>query len=365
MNQRLIALVLFGLAMAGTARAEAVSAWKGSSTKVAPSQYIPKVKRGENKDAKYYMEQYTFDLKFDGGHTAYVQFIFAKPFVSSKCAVKSELTLKDKGSLNAEKTLKLSACTFAKDKFLLRMAGSVLQKTPKGFRIEVSNKKHSATYEIENIVPPWRPGKGKIEYGSSKRYYQYVMLVPRGRVSARVRPAGEDSWRELKGYVYADYSVTNVPPHEQAKRWIRFRKVMPDHTVTFVQFYTSDRWGKVPVSYVVIASNKELVFGSADNQLVPRKLKPDSRSAEGYQMPLVIDILGKSGGKRLKGRIVANKLVRRTEMLSKLNPLVRKIVSKFSNPVDYDLTCRYRFMIKGASLKLEGKGKFSVTHITP
>ncbi len=246
----------------------------------------------------------------------------------------------------------------------MKVGGSSFTAEPGKATIAISEGELQAEAQFINILPPWRPGSGRVHFGSARKdYYDVTLLAPKAQVKGKVLIDGE--WKEFTGYGYADHKATTVAPQEQAKTWIRFRAYEGDWTIISQEFILPSSLGGGRIPWIIIGYKDRLVFQSLTHTLTPQNIVEDKKFS--YIYPMGLDFAGKEGDRTLAGKVTATRLTDRADLLSGLGAIERAVVSRFSKPVGYYMDADYLFnlTIAGKPYQIKGKGSYYVKHLNP
>jgi len=193
----------------------------------------------------------------------------------------------------------------------------------------------SADLTLAPTVPPYRRGEGRVELGSSRRFFELMVLFPRARVEGQYTYGG--TVRPARGMAYGDHTAQNVWPHHIANRWFNFRFFSDELVVACTSFVTPPRFGTRPVAHVVVADASRLLFATDQPDLQLRRTARDPESS--YLIPQEVHTVLTGDGMRIELNVPTPRPLERLYLLQDLNPLLRAFLRTFiARPYTY----RYR-----------------------
>ena len=109
-----------------------------------------------------------------------------------------------------------------------------------------------ADLALEGVVPPWRPGTGKMIFGEDPgAFFGWMVAVPFGRVSGRLSIGGVA--REVSGTGYHDHNYGTVVMSDVCDGWWWSRTQAGDCTVIAVELAGARRYGGTRVPLFLLA----------------------------------------------------------------------------------------------------------------
>ncbi len=327
----------------------------------------PHYDRPECRSNEFYSEWWSFVFVLEDGYGAYAQFVLSNLGPGDgKGAVRTDLDLPEGVSFHESDDFSEGGWSYARDGFDLRFGENSVSGPLDGLVLRLKNKSFDAEYRLKNVFPPWKPGRGRVQYGeSATRYYEVQLIAPVARVEGTIRVAGEDEPRRVKGLMYVDHAVSTIGMHEQAKRWVRFRAVHPDTALFLTHIQPPDQYGSQAARYAVLFHNGRAVFQSLDFDLKFGDVRPDPQRT-GYASPWVVEASGTGSG-RFRAAIKATKMTRREDYLETAGAAKRFILSKFAKPIMYYFDAMFAAEVAGdaGTNKYGGKGRYYFTIVNP
>lgn len=350
-----------------TSLADPLTPFQGPFEPVTVEDVRPHFDRPECRSNEFYSEWWSFVFVLEDGYGAYAQFVVSNLGPGDgKGAVRTDLDLPEGVSFHESADYDSGEWTYDKEGFALRFGENSVSGPLDGLVVRLKNKSFEAEYRLKNIFPPWKPGRGRIQYGTSaSRYYEIQLLAPVARMEGTIRVAGEDEPRRVKGLMYVDHAVSTIGMHEQAKRILRFRSLSPDTAFFLTQIQPPDQYGAQTAQYAVLFHGGKAVFQSLDFALKVGDDRPDP-DKPGYASPWVVEASGQ-GSEPFRVALKAVKMTSREDYLETLGAAKRFILSKFAKPVMYYFDAMFAAEVgqDAGKKKYGGKGRYYYTIINP
>lgn len=359
------AFLCLGIISCGKVMADPFYPFQGPGQPVSLEDVLPHFDRPECRSNEFYSEWWSFVFVLEGRYGAYAQFVVSNLGPGDgKAAVRADLDLPDGRSFHENIEISPDGWRYEKDKFALYFGENSVSGPLNALVLRLKNKSFEAEYVLTNIFPPWKPGNGCIQYGSSaSRYYQIQLIAPVAEVKGEIRVTGEAEVRKVKGLMYVDHSVSTVGMHEQARRWIRFRALDPKTAFFLTYIYPPAQYGENAARYAVLFHDGQVVFESLDFDLKLGDFKVDDKKSE-YSYAQVFEASG-SSPKRFRVAVKATKMTNREDYLETMGAAKRFIVARFAKPVMYYFDAVYAAEVGDEKKKFGGKGRYYFTIVNP
>ncbi|MDD5011670.1 MAG: hypothetical protein PHQ00_06065 [Phycisphaerae bacterium] len=324
-NNFMLALTI---SIALSASAQAPTPFKAvSASPTAVSFPIPRFKY---LDDKFYSESFSFVGDLDDGGFLQVQFAVTNfGFSGSKGSIR--IVYVSRGGALTREIIEVGSeeqrainggVEFGGNSLVLE--GGQYKITAKGERIEVN-------VGYIPYSPAFRPGNGRIYFGSEKKFYDITVLFLSARLTGEISIAGEKI--ALKGFATANNSYGNQAPQKQAKRWFRYMKVRGDNPALFTIIYPEE--GE-PIGWFISADGNALGGFS----LLPRLLYSGSRkapdSAFGYEIPDKV-MLKLDDNEAIKIVAESPSVFFKQDVISDLGYILGMLAKQFIQPESYTL----------------------------
>lgn len=182
----------------------------------------------------------------------------------------------------------------------------------------------SADIFLESLSTPYRPGTSYFQFGSPEKYYTWLCVVPRGRVTGTITVEGKT--KKVTGMGYHDHQWGSINFHKYWNHWIWARQSFDDYSLLLFDFFTNEKYGQERFPIIFIQDNEgKIIFESHDN-VQCKVVKKYIDESSGKQYPAVIDYVFKQNGKIVRYRLSTDKTI---ESKGKNNlPLSMKMVMK-------------------------------------
>ncbi|HQG49591.1 MAG TPA: hypothetical protein PK373_10925 [Sedimentisphaerales bacterium] len=350
--------------VSGHALADPLTPFQPGSSEVTIQDVLPHFDAPESRGNEFYSEWWSFVFTMDDGYWAYVQFLVSNlGSGDGNVTVRAQLRLPDDQEFSEKTELNAEQWSWARDRFEITFGDNSLAGPLDALVIKVKNASFEAEYRLKNLVPPWKPGTGRAQYGASpSRYFQFTVMAPIAQMEGTVRVAGEDKARTVKGIVHADHSLTTIGMQEQAKRNMRFRSINPKSTLLITDIEPPSIYGTERIQYAVLWADGKKVFETTRLDIKYGNDYVDPKKA-GYACPRLIEIGAKDGDQTARIVLKMDKLTGREDFLETANAATRFVVSKFAKPMMYDFDGRFAAEIKsgGKATRYGEKGRYYYT----
>lgn len=363
------ALVLATL-LAAPLAADPLEPFSGPFEAVTLEDVNPRIDRSENRKNEFYSEWWSFAFTLEGGHKAYVQFLATHLGPGDgKAAVIAEFGLPDGRKFRRRTELDRKDWTWSAERFELRFGENTISGPLDALAIHVKNDEFEADYRLSNVAPPWKPGRGVATYGASRdRYYRFELLAPVARVEGTVRVSeDDDAASAVRGFVYADHSVSSIGMQEQALRWARFRAADPRVTFVLGAIDPPTYYGDRPIRFAVLFLDGKVAFQTTRFDLKTSRPWVDPKKAD-YGAPQQLEIRAEEGGRAFRAVVLATKMTSREDFLESSGPAVAFVLSKFVKPVMYYFDAKFAIEIhepNGPPVAANGTGRYYYTIVNP
>ena len=362
MNRIAVALVAAMLFVAAAAAADPLTPFHGPSQPVTVADVVPHY--DENRENGSYSEWWAFVFRLDDGYWAYVRFVISNVGLGKgKAKVTAQFKTPDGQDYSESSEYEPGQWSAAKDHLEIKFGDNTISGALDAVKIHVKNQSFEADWQLANIAPPWKPGSGKAQYGSSSsRYYQFQMLAPVARVEGKVKLADDDAVLTPKGLIYGEHQLLSVGMHEQAKRWARYRVLDPHTTFVMSNIVTPDAYGGTPIQFAVLFQDGKVAFESLKFDVSEANPLQDPKKPE-YLAPQFLELKSDAAGAVFHAVVKATKLTSREDFLENASAAERFVVSKFAKPIMYyfDGVFGAEVTKDGAKAEYKGKGTYYYT----
>ena len=329
-------------------------------------EIIPKSRLKANLNNKFFSEQYSFWMINEDGKSSRVQFLFSNHFGKKKGAlnVKVNLNIPNKEKIKFNKEYKKGKWKNNKTELLIKAGSNNFYQLNNKYFIEFVDNDLTVKIELYSLHKSFKPSRKRLDF-KKEGYYDTTILIPFGIFTAEITNK-ENQKTIIKGNAQAEHSISSAPPHIQALNWLEFRKLNTDSAILFKQFKTSKDHGKSYINYIVYADNKQNIIYSNKLKVNQDDFYIDKKSNSNYKIPFKVNIEAELKDKNIKIELTSGVLKKRKDLLGNLNYFVKKIVSFFSEPINYTISCMYKITaVSGLNTihKSSGNGKYSIIHL--
>lgn len=354
-------LIIIGLLYTTAVQsAEPVQSWQGRRATVQTQHLLPALKGGEG-----YGDKYTFNAEFGARGSLYVSLTIANlGFGDHKMEAKGRLTLDGK-TFRWNKKLDDDEWSSAKGRLNIQAGPVTLSGTPERLTFDVKSGSNELQMVFTPIAQPWRPGSGRVVYGSERKVSDYTVF-PLCKVQGTVTMEG--ARQELSGIGYGTRSWSELAIYEQARWTLEFRGISEDRTVYLRELSPSADYARTRIAYLLVTKGSEILFESFDYTFTPTSIFSDSRHENGYRVPESFTIVAKDvsdPARLMRGKFTKKRLRKRTDELTRMNAALRMIVRRFSKPVSYAYETDFLVEVKHTDgvEQISGTGRYEVTHL--
>jgi hypothetical protein len=215
--------------------------------------------------------------------------------------------------------------------------------------VSLNHARLNGTITFTGELPAYRPGNGRVYFNApagekNSRFYDYLVVMPRAKVSGRLNAGGRPL--NVVGRGWIERSRVNLYPFDQAVRWRAFTVYKGDTSVVMNEFVASPKYGGRRVSWLLVGDKGRIVYRTFNFQYTPSDLKIDPGASTKYQVPWSFDLLAqttKDGQTvpKVQGTLKASKIVSRDDTLAEMGALTRAVVARFARPISYAMRCTY------------------------
>ena len=299
----------------------------------------------ELRDDSSYSDQVTLRAELEGGGSLYVRFL-----ATNVAGADGRAELRARVSPADSETYQVKVRRDEASKWKTvgnrlyanlgrgRMEGRVgrlsVQMEDKAFRIQL---------EVVTDHAPIRPKGGRVKDDGD--HYVTTVLVPRGRLTGRIEPAG-GAPIEIKGVAYADLRQGNIQPDDLADRWVHLLDIGPKSTFAASALSRPDADGRFGHAWMMQATDDKLPLYSPSAKVALSGIRKDKDND--YRIPQELTLSG--GGHKASLKVA--KLRERKDDLSGLGGLERFVVERFMKPWSYRHDATYTTSVQAASRTL-------------
>lgn len=301
-------------------------------------------------------EWWYFDAHFEDGSTAVIVFS-TRPLLERKGSLKPNLqfTITD-----AQGTKYARFPVFAPHEFQasrerpeVYLASHWLRGNLHRYEVHVDLGDLAADLTFEGVVPPWRPGAGKVYFGDFGHYFAWLPAIPFGQVTGTLRYAGRT--HAVRGAGYHDHNWGNVDLNQVWDHWYWGRAHLGDYTLIFVEQEATLAYGraKLPV-FMLAKGDKILIEDGFPLRLETRRFVTH---ADGCQYPLEVDFHWEKGGELVHLALRQPQMIEATSLLLFFPAWQRRFLRLFGNPYYFRFQAALHLHLQLSQLQDEVHGQ--------
>lgn len=301
-------------------------------------------------------EWWYFDAHFEDGSTVVIVFS-TRPLLERKGPLKPNLqfTITDaQGVKHARFPI------FAPEEFRthrerpeVQLATHWLRGDLHRYEVHVDLGDLAADLIFEGVVPPWRPGAGKVYFGDFAHYFAWLPAIPFGTVSGTLRYAGQT--HTVRGTGYHDHNWGNVDLNKVWDHWYWGRAHVGDYTLIFVEQVATPAYGRAKLPVFLLAKGREVLIGDG----FPLRLETGEfmRHAEGRHYPLKVDFHWEKDGGSVHLALRQPQMIEATSLLLFFPAWQRRLLRLFGNPYYFRFQANLHLSIQLPQLQDEVNGE--------
>jgi hypothetical protein len=343
--------------------AKPVSGFTGKRVAVTEKNLIPHMSKLDG-----YGEKYTFVAQIGQRDRFYFSMLISNMGPGEhKMQAKGTLTLKGKKySWNFEKDA--DEWTHNKKKLYIKAGNAVLSGTLQDLKFDVrANKTTLIEVHFKPLVQPWTPLGGSVRFNHKLRTEYH--LIPLASVSGKVWSDPVPTPVLFSGKGWGTHSWSHLGPHEQ-NRWVMELKgidYQKEYTVYLREFETASAYERKTLSYVVVTHKDQVIFEGFNQPINRSRVFIDKKHTNQYKVPeaFTLDAKDCCKDRTLKLTFDGKKRTHYRNPIARRSWLVRKVIERFSKPMEYAYKGSFSIDIKdqGKTIHFGGQdGKLEVNH---
>lgn len=280
-------------------------------------------------EAPNHFEWWYFDSILDDGAKVVIQFLSknGRTFASNEFhpTIFYKVTMPDGRQIDKEYHPKAKDINWSKDTCDVHFGSHYFRGDLKHYEIHMELQDGmAADLTLDSVSKPYRPGTSYFQFGEPDKYYTWLCVVPRGKVSGSITVDGET--KHVTGAGYHDHQWGSINFHKYWNHWIWVRQGFEDYSMLLFDFFAGEEHGykRFPILFIQDA-NGELVFESSENVkcLVEQHYTDDASDKE---YPSKMQYEFENSGTTVSYHLEATKTIEKKGM--KNAPLAMKMVLK-------------------------------------
>lgn len=307
-------------------------------------------------------EWWYFDAHFDDGSTAVIVFV-TKPLLERsgplKPGVSLTITRPDGTKLAQFPVFPAEQFSASKQTCDVRIgphwAGGDLHR----YQVHVEMEDLAADLTFTGLVPPWRPGAGKVYFGDSmqaglpRHYFAWLASIPFGAVEGTLTYDGQT--HHVTGTGYHDHNWGNVGLTEVMDHWYWGRAHIGDFSVIFVEQIAARRYGHIRMPVFMLARGNEII--ADDPRPLTMQARDFVRHAEGRGYPRAVDFHWQRGRDTVGLALRNPRPIEAVSLLLLFPPWKRRLLRLFTNPYYFRFNADLELHVNLGRLKTVERGR--------
>jgi len=205
---------------------------------------------------------------------------------------------------------------------------------------------------FEGIVPPWRPGAGKVYFGNLDHYFAWLPAIPFGMVAGTITYDGQN--HIVQGTGYHDHNWGNVSLGEVMDHWYWGRTHIGEYTTIFVEQVAAAKYGHVRMPVLMLAKDDQILV--SDSQPLTMQARDFLPHPAGRGYPCEVDFRWSTNDDSIRIRLRQPKLIEATSLLSLLPKWQQRVSRLFANPYYFRFQAEMELEIKLGTLQTIERG---------
>jgi hypothetical protein len=315
-------------------------------------------------EGEFYNDRFTVEAYLDGGIEIYTSaFVTNFGMGDHKLKFKSRVKLSpDRVLRGGDKELARESWAFVASPFSITADGQKLSGAPERLVVQGSGEGYTFELTYEPAVAPWRPGAGRITFGSAESFLDTFLIQPKSKVKGWLEVDG--ARREVSGHGYALRTYGNVAPHDAAKWQLDVRAIEGDTVLYLRHFKTPDAAGGAEMGFLLLAKGGEVIFESTEFKVEYSRLVLDEEHENKYEVPEALTIRAENAGRSLELSINTTARTKREDMNKSLSAMEKALVGRFAKPVAYTYAAEFTAKVTGTqTVEGGGKARYEFNHI--
>ena len=196
------------------------------------------------------------------------------------------------------------------------------------YEVHVEMNGMGADLTFTGIVPPWRPGAGKVFFDDFDHYFAWLPSIPYGTVEGTLTYDGREY--KVKGTGYHDHNWGNIGLSDVMDHWYWGRAHISDYTLIYVEQIASKTFGYTRMPVFMLAKGNQILVSDSEPLTMQARDFVKHESGRGY--PREVDFNWKSENESIQLRLRQPKVIEATSLLLLLPKWQQRNARLFSNP---------------------------------
>ena len=340
-----------------------LSAGKAEARTCTPQDTMFHILKDNNGSNEYFTENLMFSFFETGNHQIFTELVITNLGMGDgKLGIKFTYTSPDGEKLSYKMKHQNKSWKSKKRQLFMKAPGLTLKTVKKSggaiaYHYSLDTKKFTADLTFTPVATCYVPAHGEIQYDPT-HYYKNIFISPRATVKGTITIKDTKKSHNFTGLTYIELSVNTVLPHKQAKEWYRFRVLTQDYSIIFKRIKVPKGETLITKSFIFIEKGGEVLLDASGVAIHGLDNFIDKKSEKKYQVPQKIVVFTQ----QVQGIAKSLKMTSRNYFLDKMSFFLRSIIKQYSEPVSYNFSSEYLFILDGQTV-FEGVGRAYITHV--
>jgi len=301
-------------------------------------------------------EWWYFDSQFDDGSAAVVVFA-TKPLTNPELpltpGVQLTITTPDGRQQRQFPFSPVESFSAAQDRCQVRIGPNWVHGNLQRYELHAEAEGMGADLFFTSLVPPWRPGAGKVFFGGEQRYFAWLSAIPFGRVEGCLTYEGKTV--PVQGTGYHDHNWGNVNLGQVMSRWTWGRAHVGEFSTIFVEQVARKAYGSQRIPVFMLARGGKILV---EDGLPLRMHARDFQSYPGgRRFPQAVDFLWEQDNQRVLLELRAPQVIEALSLIGHLSPWKRRLIRLFANPYYFRLRADLKLSVDLRDVQAHEEGK--------
>jgi len=243
------------------------------------------------RDGFFYNENYFLIAITESGYYGYVNILVSNSGVTKyQPAISFTIVTPERERLVKDMDYDPDDLVMDDGGFDLKIKHNRFRETGSGYELDIKVGDMGMKLDYDNEVPGFVLGNGKAVFGADGEDWFYINYpAPRPKVTGHFLVNGEKV--PVKGWGYADHSITVSDPTNFQKTWHNMKFHSDTHTVLISSFETPERFEK-DFGHAVITDDEKVLCAFTDVRVTEHNIKVDPESEKPYPMKVTYELVG-------------------------------------------------------------------------
>jgi len=294
-------------------------------------------------------EHWYFDARLDDGHVV-VGFLQSAELITKKPGVELHVYRPSGEKISATKVYPRADVRASEEKCDVRVganrayAGDAEDGNLPVHHLHIAEGGMEADLTFRSLVPGWKPGGGRTNYGESD-FFAWVVPAPRAAVEGTVRIGNETIAARGTGYHDHNWGVGDM--RRIVSYWHWGRLYADEFTLLYANVMTGKRYGGACSTPLMLAKDDEIILSTGEMSLGCGPEVFDATANRSYPSYVVIEVPGRVRLKLEVQRIIdAHNLLRDVSPVFSLRPVERVANRLIGRPGYFRFDSRFTLQVE-------------------